>query len=131
LPSFVKTTPDDKDKYLIVEYFAVQEIKDSKTGGSKLVGRALVKDYNTNSEPFEINSLMNEVYSGEYKIQLAYEIDGELPQDILLSAEDTGRRLEFGNRIYEIMDINQETKTIEISKEIKGTDTVVAQTLSL
>jgi len=29
------------------------------------------------------------------------------------------------------MDINQETKTIEISKEIKGTDTVVAQTLSL
>jgi hypothetical protein len=74
---------------------------------------------------------MKEVYSGEYKIQLAYEIDGELPQDILLSAEDTGRRLEFGNRIYEIMDINQETKTIEISKEIKGTDTVVAQTLSL
>ena len=131
LPSFVKTTPDDEDKYLIVEYFAVQEIKDSKTGGSKLVGRALVKDYKTNSEPFEINSLMNEVFSGEYKIQLAYEIDGELPQDILLSAEDTGRRLEFGKRTYEIMDINQESKTIEISKEIKGTDTVVAQTLSL
>jgi hypothetical protein len=91
----------------------------------------MVRDYNTNSEPFEINSLMSEVFSGEYKIHLVFEIEGELPQDVLLSTEDTGRKLEFGNRIYEITDINQETKTIEISKEIKGTDTVVAQTLSL
>ena len=131
LPSFIKTTPDDEDKYLIVEYFAVQEIKDSKTGGSKPVGRAMVRDYNANSEPFEINSLMSEVFSGKYKIHLVFEIEGELPQDVLLSTEDTGRKLEFGNRVYEITDINQETKTIEISKEIKGTDTEVVQTLSL
>ena len=43
LPSFIKTTPEDEEKYLMVEYFTVVEFKDPKTGGSKPVGRALVK----------------------------------------------------------------------------------------
>jgi hypothetical protein len=131
LPSFIKTTPDDEEKFLMVEYFTVVEFKDPKTGGSKPVGRALVKDYNTSNKSFEINSLMDEVFSGEYKIQLLFEIDGELPQDISLSAKDEGKKFEIGNRNYEVININEESKTIEVSKEIKGVDSVTSQTLSL
>lgn len=131
LPSFIKTTPQDEEKYLMVEYFTVVEFKDPKTGGSKPVGRALVKDYNTGNKSFEINSLMGEVFSGEYKIQLLFEIDGELPQDISLSAKDIGKKFEFGKRNYEVVNINEESKTIEISKEIKGVGSVISQTLSL
>jgi hypothetical protein len=131
LPSFIKTTLEDEEKYLMVEYFTVEEFKDAKTGGSKPVGRALVKDYNTGNKSFEINSLMGEVFSGEYKIQLIFEIEGELPQDISLSAKDVGKKFEFGNRNYEVIRINEESKTIEVSKEIKGVDSVISQTLSL
>ena len=131
LPSFIKTTPEDEEKFLMVEYFTVVEFKDPKTGGSKPVGRALVKDYNTGNKPFEINSLMDEVFSGEYKIQLVFEIDGELPQDISLNAKDEGKKFEIGNRNYEVININEESKTIEVSKEIKGVDSVTSQTLSL
>ena len=131
LPSFIKTTLEDEEKYLMVEYFTVVEFKDPKTGGSKPVGRALVKDYNTSNKSFEINSLMDEVFSGEYKIQLIFEIDGELPQDITLSAKEVGKKFEFGNRNYEVIKINEESKSIEISKNIKGMDSVIIQTLSL
>ena len=90
-----------------------------------------MKDYNTGNKSFEINSLMGEVFSGEYKIQLIFEIEGELPQDISLSAKDVGKKFEFGNRNYEVIRINEESKTIEVSKEIKGVDSVISQTLSL
>ena len=66
-----------------------------------------------------------------YKIQLFFEIDGELPQDISLNAKDEGKKFEIGNRNYEVININEESKTIEVSKEIKGVDSVTSQTLSL
>ena len=107
LPSFIKTTPEDEEKYLMVEYFTVVEFKDPKTGGSKPVGRALVKDYNTSNKPFEINSLMDEVFSGEYKIQLFLKLMENYPKIFLLVQKMKGKKFEIGNRNYEVININR------------------------
>ena len=54
----------------MVEYFTVQDVKDAKTGGSKPVGRALVKDFTSDRNPFEINSQMDEVFTDKFRIHL-------------------------------------------------------------
>ena len=131
LPSFIKTIPEDDKKFFMVEYFAVQEVKDSKTGGSKLVGRALVKDYTANDESFEINSLMNEVFSGKYKILLKFEMEGELSQEFLITKKDIDKIFEFGSRVYKINNIDFDSKTVEVSKNIPGKEESLTRTLSL
>ena len=131
LPSLIQTNLEDDQKFFMVEYFAVQEIKDSKTGGSKLVGRALVKDFTANGESFEINSLMSEVYSGKYKILLKFEMEGELPQEFLIAKEDIGKTFEFGIRMYKIDNIDFDLKTVEVSKKIQGKEAILPLTLSL
>jgi hypothetical protein len=131
LPSLLQTNLEDDQKFFMVEYFAVQEIKDSKTGGSKLVGRALVKDFTANGESFEINSLMSEVYSGKYKILLKFEMEGELPQEFLIAKEDIGKTFEFGIRMYKIDNIDFDLKTVEVSKKIQGKEAILPLTLSL
>ena len=75
LPSVINTPElrlpcEGKNKFLMIEYFTVQQIKDPKTGGVKPVGRALVKDFRNNGKSFEVNSLMKKVYSGNFQIIL-------------------------------------------------------------
>jgi hypothetical protein len=90
-------------------------MKDEKTGGVKPVGRALVKDYKIGGKPFEINSRMQEVFAGDNKIELSFNLDGPSEQ-IVLSDKDTGKVLEFGSRKYLIKEINVEEKSLLIEK---------------
>ncbi len=113
--SLIKTTEDDENKVLIVTYFRLEYMKDEKTGGVKPVGRALVKDYKIGGKPFEINSRMQEVFAGDNKIELSFNLDGPSEQ-IVLSDKDTGKVLEFGSRKYLIKEINAEEKSLLIEK---------------
>ena len=111
----IKTTQDDENKLLMVTVFRVVQLKDEKTGGVRPVGRALVQDYKLGGNPFEINSLMQEVFAGENKIELSFSLDGPSEQ-IILTDKDEGKTLEFGSRKYLIREINVEEKSLLIEK---------------
>ena len=99
LPSFVKTTLDDENKFLMVDFFTVQQIKDPKTGGVKPVGRALVKDFRNDGKSFEINSLMQKVYSGKFQIMVRFNINGLPVEDVKISESDIGKVFTFGLQV--------------------------------
>ena len=131
LPSFVKTTLEDEKKFLMIEYFTVQQIKDPKTGGVKPVGRALVKDFRNNGKSFEVNSLMKKVYSGNFKIILKFNVDGVPSNEFQITEGDIGKVYTFENRNYKILSIDIENKNVEVEKMISGATSSTTQMLHL
>lgn len=131
LPSFVKTTLDDENKFLMVDFFTVQQIKDPKTGGVKPVGRALVKDFRNDGKSFEINSLMQKVYSGKFQIMVRFNINGLPVEDVKISESDIGKVFTFGKRNYQVLSIDIENKSLEVEKKISGGNESTKQTLRL
>ena len=131
LPSLVKTTQEDTGKLLMVEFFTVQQVTDSKTGGSKPVGRALVRDFKKGGEPFEINSLMKTVNSGDFKILLKFDIEDEAVSEIEIDGSAIEKEFNFGKRSYKILNIDNENKNIEVEKKISGESDASITTLSL
>jgi len=119
-PSLVKSSSEDENKILMVEYFTVQQIKDPKTGGVRPVGRALIRDFQKGGKPFEINSLMEQAYSGDFQILLKFEIEGEPSNEIEIRDSDIGKEFEFNKRNFKILKIDTAKKTIEVEKEIPG-----------
>lgn len=130
-PTLLKTTLDDEDKLLMVEYFSVQQIKDPKTGGSRSVGRALVRDFTLGRKPFEINSLMKDVYSGETTIVLKVELPGLDIEEILLSETDFGKKISLGHRTYEVLDVDSSKKKVTLKKSGPKQTLVQEKTLQL
>jgi hypothetical protein len=131
LPSLVKTTQEDAGKLLMVEFFTVQQVTDSKTGGSKPVGRALVRDFKKGGKPFEINSLMKTVNSGDFKILLKFDIEDEAVSEIEIDGSAIEKEFNFGKRSYKILNIDNENKNIEVEKKISGESGASITTLSL
>jgi len=95
-----------------------------------MVGRALVRDFKKGGKPFEINSLMEKVDTGDYKINLKFDIAGEVPSSIELDANEIEKVFNFGNRSYKLLRIDKENKNIEIEKRISGTDKITVKTLN-
>jgi hypothetical protein len=116
-PSLVICEMSDKDRLLKIENFVVQQHKNSKTGGLRLVGRALVNDYLIGGEPFEINSLMTEVYAGDYTFEFTFSLPNIPKEKFTFSNKDVGKEYSFSGRKYSIMGINHEENSIEISKK--------------
>ena len=73
-PSLVEALEDDPEKLITLKYFAVQNVQ-QENGGIKPVGRALVEDKSVRVEPFEINSLMQEVSLGQFSMNLQIELE--------------------------------------------------------
>ncbi len=131
LPSLVQTTMEDEKKVFMVEYFTVQQVKDPRTGGVKPVGRALVKDFIKGGKPFEINSRMDKVFSGDFQISLQVNLAGEIPQEININVDEVGKEITVGNRNFKILKINEENKTLDVEKRLPGKDEPIISTLSL
>ncbi len=90
----------------------------------------MVKDYNIGGNSFEINSLMNEVYSGQFTIQLKFELPSTSPLEIEISEKDEGKEIIFADRSYEIISIDSVNKTITISKNDPRTAKISTVTLN-
>jgi len=114
--TLIATTMEDGEKLLVVKYFAVQQIPNPKTGGLRSVGRALVEDFQIGGKPFEINSIMEEVFSGQYSINLKFEVPGVPPQEITISEKDIGKKIVIDDRIYEILQIDSNSKEVVVQK---------------
>ena len=57
------------------------------------MGRALVEDKSVKDEAFEINSLMDEVYLGQFMMKLKILLKDKEALDLELTERDAGRRL--------------------------------------
>jgi hypothetical protein len=69
------------------------------------------------SKPFEINSLMKEVFAGDYSIKLKFNLPGLPGMEFEFSQDDNGTAFEHESRKYRIENIDLENKTLLISKE--------------
>jgi len=115
-PSLIECEKSHPDAKITIEYFTAQQVP-TKTGGSMLVGRALIKDHGMKSKPFEINSLMKEVFAGDYSIKLNFNLPGLQAKEFEFSQDDNGTAFEHESRKYKIEKIDVENKTLLISKE--------------
>lgn len=122
-PSLVATTYEDPDKFLTLKFFTTQNVK-QKTGGIRPVGRALVEDKSVKDEPFEINSLMDEVYLGQFMMKLRIELKDKDALDLDLTERDTGREIDYYGRKYKIISFDTDRRSVKISKQIGLAGTV-------
>ena len=115
-PSLILCDQDDKSKKIMLENFVVQQHKNSKSGGLRLVGRALVKDFSLGGDSFEINSLMSEVFAGDFTYEFKLSLP-DIPEEKLeFSNKEIGKEFSFSGRKFNILSINLDNKTIEITK---------------
>ncbi len=115
-PSLIECEKSHPDAKITVEYFTAQQVP-TKTGGRMLVGRAMVKDHGMESKPFEINSLMKEVFAGDYSIKLKFNLPGLPGMEFEFSQDDNGTAFEHESRKYTIEKIDLDNKSLLISKE--------------
>ena len=115
-PSLIPCNDDDPERIFIVEHFVVQQHKNPQTGGLRPVGRAMVRDFKI-PEPFEINSLMNEVFAGDVTFTLEVDLPGYVGQIIEFSSNDQDKLFNVGGREYKISEINLKDKFINIIKK--------------
>ena len=130
-PSLVPTSLEDNEKELMVEKFVVQQYKDEKSGGMKIIGRALVKDFKLGGKPFEINNQMKEVYAGNIKIEVRMTLDEIDDKVFTFTTSDTGISFDFGDRVYTVMEIDEASKKITVKKKGPIEDQHVEKILSL
>ena len=114
-PSLIKSTPDENSSKLTVEFFTVQQIK-LQDGSLKTVGRALLKDHELGGKAFEINSLMKEVFVGDFEITLKFQIDDVPSREFIISQKSLGSILMHEGRQYKIIDIDTENRTVLVDK---------------
>ena len=115
-PSLIECEKTHPDAKISIEYFIAQQLP-TKSGGRMLVGRAMVKDHKMDGKPFEINSLMKEVFAGDYKIKLLFNLAGLEPKEFEFSQDDVSTTFEHESRKYKIENIDLENKSLLISKE--------------
>ena len=115
-PSLIECEKSHPDAKITVEYFTAQQVP-TKTGGRMLVGRAMVKDHDMDSKPFEVNSLMKEVFAGDYSIKIKFNLPGLPGKEFEFSQDDNGTAFEHESRKYRIEKIDLDNKSLLISKE--------------
>jgi hypothetical protein len=115
-PSLEICDNNDSDKIFVVQYFAVQQYRNPNTGGLKPVGRAMIKDFRIEGDPFEINSLMEKVYAGSLKMTFRASLPGLTPEDVTFDSSDYETVFDYGGRRYHISSIDFENKMIRIAK---------------
>ena len=114
-PSLVKVDENSSKKRLTLKYLTVQNIN-QKNGGVKPVGRALLEDHLIGKKPFEVNSLMDNVFLGQFKIGLSFKIKKEDSMEVFISDSDGGKEIEYNGRKYLVRSLDGEKKSVVLRK---------------
>jgi hypothetical protein len=114
-PSLGEVDNNSSEKFLTLKYFTVQNIT-QKNGGVKPVGRALIEDHSLGIKPFEVNSIMENVFLGQFEVKLRFKIGKEDSYETTLSASDQGKEINYNNRIYKILGFDAEKKSVNLRK---------------
>ena len=116
-PSLLPTNDDDPDKMISVNAFAVQQIRDSKTGGIRPVGRALIKDFRLSRKSFEINSLMKETHAGQYRISVESTSKDNGAEKFTFDQNSTKTSFRLAMREYKILEIDLVKSRVHLEKQ--------------
>ena len=116
-PSLLPTNDDDPDKMISVNAFAVQQIRDSKTGGIRPVGRALIKDFRLSGKPFEINSFMKETHAGQYRISVESTSKDNSAEKFTFDQNSTKTSFRLAMREYKILEIDLVKSRVHLEKQ--------------
>ena len=100
---------------LSLKFFTVQNVT-QKNGGVKPVGRALIEDHILGLKPFEINSIMEGVFLGQFEVQLNFKIGKEDSYQVILSEADKGREINYNGRNYKVLEFNLDRKSVKLRK---------------
>ena len=114
-PSLEEVDTNSSEKHLTLKYFTVQNVT-QKNGGVKPVGRALIEDHSLGLKPFEMNSIMENVFLGQFEVKLNFKIGKEDTYEITLSASDQGKDINYNNRIYKVLEFDAEKKSVKLRK---------------
>ena len=115
-PSLAEVDKNSSDKLLSLNYFTVQNVT-QKNGGVKPVGRALIEDHSLGIKPFEMNSLMEEVFLGQFEVKMRIKIAKEDEKEITLSNIDEGKEIPYNGRKYTVLGFDAERKAIKLRKQ--------------
>ena len=116
-PSLIPTNVEDTNKMVMVNYFAVQQVRDPRTGGVRSVGRAMVKDFRLSVKPFEINSFMEETYAGQYQISVESTLKDFVGEKFTFEENATGSQFHLGQRDYKILEIDLIKSQVNLEKQ--------------
>lgn len=108
---------NDSEKLFTVQYFAVQQYRNPETGGLKPVGRAMIQDHSIGGKPFEINSLMKDVYAGNFSFKFSASLPGLPPKEFILDSSKPFETFEYEGRKYLVSDIDLEEKKLRVTKQ--------------
>lgn len=81
------------------------------------MGRSLIRDYILGGQAFEINSMMEEVFAGDYTFIFTFNLPGHDEQSFELSSKDQGRVISLSGRSYEVVEIDLKSNHLTIVKK--------------
>ena len=116
-PTLIKTIADDPDKMIMVDAFAVQQVRDPKTGGVRSVGRVLIKDFRLPGKPFEINSFMSATHAGEYRIIVESTSNDNSIEKFSFDQNSKGSSFRLAMRNYKILEIDFVKLRVHLEKQ--------------
>lgn len=128
-PSLIPTNMDDPQKLLMVEHFVVQQVR-TETGGIRPVGRVMLKDFTLNKK-FEINSLMEKTFAGQYRIRVESDQATFVGQGIEFGHKAAGTDFRLNDRDYRILAIDLEGARVHLQKQALDPRELQVQWLSL
>jgi hypothetical protein len=114
-PSLLEVESNSTEKLLTLKYFTVQNVT-QKNGGVKPVGRALIEDHFLKIKPFEINSLMENVFLGQFELKLRFKIGKEDSYEEILSAGDIDKEITYNGRNYKVLEFDSDRKSVKLRK---------------
>ena len=116
-PSLIPTNVEDTNKMIMVNYFAVQQVRDPRTGGVRSVGRAMVKDFRLLVKPFEINSFMEETHAGEYSISVESTSKDNSTEKFTFDQNSKETSFRLAMRDYKILEIDLIKSRVHLEKQ--------------
>ena len=116
-PSLIPTNIEDTNKMIMVNYFAVQQVRDPRTKGLRSVGRAMVKDFRLSVKPFEINSFMEKTHAGQYRITVESTVREFAGEKFSFEENATGAQFHLGRRDFKILEIDLNSSKVHLEKQ--------------
>jgi hypothetical protein len=126
--SLTQTNAEDPDKIIMVDAFVVQHVQNPKTGITRPIGRALIKDYRlflideesgnkVSMKPFEINSFMDQTHAGQYRIVVESTSKDHSDEKFTFEQNGKGTSFPLALRDYKILEIDLVNFRVHIEKQ--------------
>ena len=130
-PTLIATNLDDADKLVMVEAFAVQDVRDPQAGGIRPVGRVLLKDFRLSGKAFEINSFMETTHAGQYQIAVESNLKEYAGEDFTFKENAKDTTFMLNEREYRILEIDANSTRVHIEKKALDPPEIQREWLSL